>query len=82
MSIDWSALFKVAGVSFLFGVGIVCVFSVGLMALGQDAPSGGSDVAAVRESSSGQRLAAGVCFLICAAAVVYGLWLIIPQFHD
>ena len=24
---------------------------------------------------------AGICFTICVAAVLFGLWLIIPQFH-
>jgi len=81
MHIDWTALFKVAGVSFVFGVGIVCVFSVGLLALDSGAPEGASDVAAVRAASPARKLAAGSCFLICAAAVLYGLWLIIPQFH-
>lgn len=30
MSIDWAALFRVAGVSLALGVGIVAVFSLGL----------------------------------------------------
>ena len=44
MHIDWAALFKVAGVSFAFGVGVVVVFSVGLLALGPDVPDGASTV--------------------------------------
>ena len=81
MHIDWVALFKVAGVSLIFGVGIVCVFSVGLLALDEGAPAGSSDVAAARAASRARKAGAGACFLICAAAVLYGLWLIVPQFH-
>jgi hypothetical protein len=82
MSIDWSALLRVAGVSFAFGVGIVAVFSFGLLALSQ---VGSAGRAAERTAGGGvapARLAlAGLCFLLCAAAVLYGLWLIVPQFH-
>lgn len=81
MHIDWEALFKVAGVSFVFGVGIVCVFSVGLLALDARAPVGASDPAAFPPAGPARKLAAGVCFGISAAAVLYGLWLIVPQFH-
>ena len=80
MSIDWAALFKVAGVSFAFGVGIVAVFSVGLLGLSQTAGPDGSGGSGTTAPPA--RLAlAGVCFVLCAAAVLYGLWLIIPQFH-
>lgn len=81
MHIDWAALLRVAAVSFAFGVGIVAVFSLGLLSLSEGAPDGGSDVAAVRAAGPGRRLVAGICFLLCAAAVLYGLWLIVPQFH-
>ena len=81
MHIDWTALFKVAGVSFAFGVGGVVVFSVGLLALSQGSPAGGSDVAAVGAASPARKLAAGVCLALSGAAVLYGLWLIVPQFH-
>lgn len=79
MHIDWTALLKVAGVSFIFGVGIVCVFSVGLLALGEAAPTDGGGSGGPLPVS--RKLGAGVCFLVCAAAVLYGLWLIVPQFH-
>ena len=75
MNIDWAALFKVAGVSLLFGVGIVGVFSVGLMTLAGPAERDEQPPTATT------RLLSGVCFALCAAAVLYGLWLIVPQFH-
>ncbi|MGI8666087.1 MAG: hypothetical protein ACR2N4_08670 [Jatrophihabitans sp.] len=80
MSIDWTALVKVAGVSLAFGVGIVAVFSLGLLGLSQlpAAPAAGAGHPA---RPVGRTLLAGLCFAGCAAAVVYGLWLIVPQFH-
>ncbi|HEY3632958.1 MAG TPA: hypothetical protein VGL21_18795 [Jatrophihabitantaceae bacterium] len=76
LDIHWAALFKVAGVSLAFGVGVVVVFAVGVLALSQveTAREGG------RDPRSGYAMA-GVAFLICAAALGYGLYLIIPQFH-
>ncbi len=77
MSIDWSALVKVAAVSFAFGVGIVAVFSVGLLGLSQLPEAAGSSTSGIVS----RRLLAGSCFVVCGASVLYGLWLIIPQFH-
>jgi hypothetical protein len=76
VDIHWAALFKVAGVSLAFGVGVVAVFAVGVLALSQveAARAGG------RSIRTGWALA-GAAFLICAAAAAYGLYLIIPQFH-
>jgi len=96
--IDWVSLGKVAGVSFIFGVAIVVLFSVGIIGVswmrGHDFPNAdadaaraigdtdlrgqGSDVAA--NQPLGATLAV-LCFGLCAAAVGFGLWLIIPQFH-
>lgn len=78
-SIKWADLVRVAEVSVLFGVGLVAVFAVGVLGL--------SRLEAVR---SGERprggvavgwATAGLSFVLCAAASLYGLWLIIPQFH-
>jgi hypothetical protein len=76
LDIHWAALFKVAGISLAFGIGVVAVFAVGVLAMSQveTAREGG------RDPRTGYTLA-GVAFLICAAAVGYGLYLIIPQFH-
>lgn len=72
--IDWISLLKVAAVSLLFGVGIVTVFSLGLAALPESRTSGSP-------RAGGGAAVAGVCFLACAAAVLYGIYLIVPQFH-
>lgn len=94
--IDWAALGKVAGVSFVFGVAIVVLFSVGIVGVSwmhggrsNDQPptsslaalDGGAAVLPAEGSRGLGAAIAGLCFAICAAAVVFGLWLIIPQFH-
>jgi hypothetical protein len=78
ISIDWAELGKVAEVSAAFGVGVVAVFALGVLA--------SSRVAAAREAQrTTQRVTgfaiAGSAFALCAAAVLYGLYLLIPQFH-
>ena len=87
MNIDWAALVRVAGVSLAFGVGIVAVFSVGLLGAtqvvtarsGSTAPGERAEVPG-RGRVQGAVLAA-ICFAACAAAVLFGLYLLIPQFH-
>jgi hypothetical protein len=79
IEIHWSGLLKVAEVSLLFGVGIVAVFTLGVLGMSKaeaarSAPSG----SAVRVTGLA---VAGVAFAACAAALAYGLYLIVPQFH-
>jgi NADH:ubiquinone oxidoreductase subunit 6 (subunit J) len=76
MKIDWSALGQVAVVSLVFGVGLVVLFSVGMAALSRRAVAGEKNNSAPIDTA-----VAGVCFTACVAAVVYGLYLLIPQFH-
>jgi hypothetical protein len=78
ISIDWAELGKVAEVSAAFGVGVVAVFALGVLA--------SSRVTAARVAPrTTQRVTgfalAGAAFALCAAAVLYGLYLLIPQFH-
>lgn len=97
--IDWASLGKVAGVSFIFGVAIVVLFSVGIVGVswihggtGADADSAGpASLAAIDAGAGGAAgitgsrplgfALSGLCFAICGGAVLYGLYLIIPQFH-
>lgn len=80
ISIHWSGLAKVAEVSLAFGVGIVVVFALGVVGLSK------VEQARAGEGSSSTRAGgfalAGTAFLVCAAAVAYGLYMIIPQFHN
>ena len=79
ISIHWSSLAQVAEVSLAFGVGIVAVFTLGVLGL--------SRAATAREArSAGGRavsgfVLAGAAFATCAAATLFGLYLLIPQFH-
>jgi hypothetical protein len=79
IEIHWSGLIKVAEVSLVFGVGIVAVFALGVVGLSKaeearSAPTGSPARAAGLAT-------AGVSFAACAAALLYGLYLLIPQFH-
>ena len=71
MDLEWSSLGEVVLVSIGTTVGVMVVFALGVRAL---SPQEGRPAAL-------SRAVAGLCFAACAAAVVYGLYLIIPQFH-
>ena len=80
VTIHWSDLAKVAEVSLVFGVGIVAVFALGVLGLSR------LETARSTEVPGGSRitgyLLAGSAFAACAAATLYGLYLLIPQFHN
>jgi hypothetical protein len=79
IQIHWSGLARVAEVSLVFSVGIVVVFALGVLGL--------SRASSARSASAGSGAratglaTAGAAFALCAAAVGYGLYLLIPQFH-
>ncbi|MEU6368819.1 hypothetical protein ABZ876_24530 [Streptomyces sp. NPDC046931] len=77
MHLDWTALGRVTVVSIGVTVAVVVVFALGVLGLAQ--------AEAARERDGGShRLAvaqAGLCFLACVAVVVYGIYLIVPQFR-
>lgn len=71
MKIDWEALGSVFGVSLVVTVGLVALFTLGIMGLSaRNGPAqGDSAVLAVT--------GAYACFAACAAAVAYGISLIV-----
>ncbi|OEJ27511.1 hypothetical protein AR457_26640 [Streptomyces agglomeratus] len=73
MKIDWAALGSVFGVSLVATVVLVGLFTLGIVGLSKQesasAQSGGSAVLA--------RTGAYACFALCAAAVTYGIYLIV-----
>ncbi|GAA1569987.1 hypothetical protein GCM10009804_28040 [Kribbella hippodromi] len=77
MHIDWSSLGEVAIVSLVFGVGVAVLFALGVNAMSRRAVA----IDAKRQPSFVDTGVAALCFAACLAAVLYGLYLIIPQFH-
>ncbi|MFD3453516.1 hypothetical protein ACFWVC_15200 [Streptomyces sp. NPDC058691] len=69
MHIDWAALGSVFGVSLAVTVGLVGLFTLGIVGLSRPAATGGGQGAVVRAG-------AYACFALCAAAVAYGILLI------
>lgn len=78
MHIDWAALGKTALISAVVGIAVVCAFTVGVLGIAR------IDTATENNASQGKITGyalAGVAFAFCLASVLYGLYLIIPQFH-
>ncbi len=77
MNLDWTALGQVAAVSLAVTVAVVAVFAIGVLGLaryeGTREEGGGTSSVGLAQ--------AGLCFVACAAVVVYGIYLIVPQFH-
>lgn len=75
MSIDWTALGTVFGVSLGVTVGLVGLFTLGILGLAKrPAPAGqghGADHPLLA------RTGAYLCFAVCAATIAYGLYLIV-----
>ncbi|MET9590445.1 hypothetical protein ABZY45_05680 [Streptomyces sp. NPDC006516] len=72
MNIDWAALASVFGVSLVVTVALVGLFTLGITGLAKQASTtqaGGTGVLA--------RTGAYACFALCAAAVAYGIYLIV-----
>ncbi|MFJ1895759.1 MULTISPECIES: hypothetical protein [unclassified Streptomyces] len=76
MNIDWAALGTVFGVSLVATVALVGLFTLGIAGLARQpepaergGQAGGSMILA--------RAGAYVCFGLCAAAVAYGIYLIV-----
>ncbi|MFD9862749.1 hypothetical protein [Streptomyces alboflavus] len=74
MKIDWAALGSVFGVSLVVTVALVGLFTLGIVGLSkhEQARAAGGGTAAIPA-----RLGAYACFALCAAAVAYGISLIV-----
>jgi ABC-type nickel/cobalt efflux system permease component RcnA len=83
MNIKWSSLGEVAVVSLAVGVAIVVIFAVGVLAwsLRERATAEGGASGGTAGNTPLLTVAAGLCFLACAAIIAYGIYLIVPQFH-
>lgn len=91
MSIDWHALGTVFGVTLVATVGLVGLFTLGIVALAKTGSGSGPDSgspASISASTSASTSVSGggavlartggyACFAVCAAAVSYGIYLIV-----
>ncbi|WP_406140886.1 hypothetical protein [Streptomyces sp. NBC_01089] len=86
MDIDWAALGTVFGVSLVATVGLVGLFTLGVVGLARKpAPEAGTATAPAAATPAGTgrgpvpaaRAGAYLCFALCAAAVAYGIYLIV-----
>ncbi|MET0865957.1 MAG: hypothetical protein ABWZ98_16625 [Nakamurella sp.] len=75
MNINWGALILVAVTTLVAAIAVVGIFSLGVVALtsGSNREQAGPNNAA--------RLAGYACIGVSGMLVLYGLYLIIPQFH-
>ena len=76
MHIDWSSLGQVAVVSIGVAVGVVVIFTLGVLALSRRETD-------IEHGHNGTLALTGalLCFVACAAVALYGIYLIIPQLH-
>ena len=74
MHINWSGLGEVFGIGLAAGVGVVVLFSLGIAGLGRRA-----EAAANSQSTTVPTVISGLCFLVCAALVGYGLYFIVVR---
>lgn len=88
LGVDWGSFVVVLLVALAATVVIVCFYALALRLLSLGAPLDGSDERSTAPAAAAafQRpplatVAAVVCIAICVAAVLYGIWLVIPQFH-
>lgn len=84
LGVDWGSFVVVLLVAFAATTVVVISYAVALRLLAVGAPLDVDGAAA--SARTGHRpvvatVGAMVCFGIGAAAVLYGIWLIIPQFH-
>ncbi|MFD7237960.1 hypothetical protein ACFWAT_21975 [Streptomyces syringium] len=81
MNIDWASLGQVFGVSLVVTVAMVGVFTLGIVGTSRK-PQGTQDgaagaAAAGTAPTAVARTGAYACFALCAAAVAYGIYLIV-----
>jgi hypothetical protein len=70
VNVDWHGLGEVLGVGLIAGVGLVALFAAGVRALATQ-PAGERQPAAVATATA--------CFVVCAAAAAYGIFLVLAK---
>ncbi|MFC7219715.1 hypothetical protein ACFQLX_16320 [Streptomyces polyrhachis] len=78
MHIDWAALGQVFGVSVGVTVAVVGLFTLGILGTSRRTePAAAGAASTATAPSAGARTGAYLCFALCAAAVAYGIWVIV-----
>ena len=81
--IDLGVVGRVIGVGVLLGAGLPLVFAVGLRALSNGTVdtghAGGGDFAFQLTKNPGARAVGGLCLLVVAAAIVFGIYVIVNK---
>lgn len=78
IDIDWVALGRVVAISTAAGIAIVAAFAIGIVGLSR---AEGADSATGQARRHSGYLLAATAHGLCIAAVIYGLYWLIPQFH-
>jgi hypothetical protein len=84
LGVDWSSIAVVCIVTLVATVAVVTIFSIGLRLLSIGSADDGGDVATAGAISSrpiGATLGGYLCVGVGAAAVLYGIYLVVPLFH-
>ncbi|GAA4663548.1 hypothetical protein [Frondihabitans cladoniiphilus] len=85
LGVNWSSIAEVCIVTLVATVVIVTVFSVGLRLLSIGSPDDGGETATAGTLSSrpvGATLLGYLCVGVGGAAVLYGIYLVVPLFHQ
>ncbi|WP_392669514.1 hypothetical protein [Streptomyces sp. LN785] len=77
MKIDWAALGSVFGVSLVVTVALVGLFTLGIAGLSRQPEPAAQGGGTSGGSTALVRTGAYLCFALCAAAVAYGIYLIV-----
>ncbi|MFF9565395.1 hypothetical protein ACF1AJ_18750 [Leifsonia sp. NPDC014704] len=84
LGVDWGSFVVVLLVAFAATTVVVISYAVALRLLSVGAPldaDGGAASVRTGRRPLTATVGAIVCFAIGVAAVLYGIWLIVPQFH-
>ncbi|WP_242910068.1 hypothetical protein [Actinomadura terrae] len=76
MDVKWASLGQVLLVSLGATVAVVVIFSLGVLAA-----SARRTAQSNARPDTGPAAAAALCFAACTVIVLYGIYLIVPQFH-
>ena len=81
MNIDWASLGLVAITTVVAAIAIVGIFSLGVAALTSGAQQQSGNAGVATPTNGAAKIAGYLCIGISGLLVLYGLYLIIPQFH-